>query len=147
MRDCAVVLAVEDAANFSRISAIVDPWVSPRLLISPLSWMPLLRGRPPERKPRSVVLVLLRLSGIAIVLAYSVGNPLILRVHLLLPSADIAALVIHSLLIVVPIAEWRCWWSVAATVVFLASAVAVGLIAAQNCAVSGLVAAAWIAWV
>ena len=145
MRDRAVILAMEDATNISGISAIVEPWVGPRLLIRSLSWIPLLRGRSSEGKPRRVVLVLFRLGGIvAILLIDTVRCPFVLRVHLLLPPANVAALVIHSLFIVVAVAEWRRWRSVATTVVLLASTVAVGL-TAQDGPVPRLVATAWVA--
>jgi len=74
---------------------------------------------------------------------------MILRwLHLLLPSTDISSFVVAALLIVVAVAEWRRRWPEGASVVVLASAVAICLITAQDGAIPvGIVAAAGIAWV
>ena len=149
MRNSAIVLAVEDPTYFSRISAIVHSWIGARLLVDSLGWIPLLRGGPAKRESGRIVLVLIRLSGIVAVFLVDLNVGTILwRVHLLLPPADVSSFVVATLLIVVAVTKWRSWWPESASVVVLASAVAISLIAAQYGAISiGLLAAAWIAWV
>lgn len=149
MRDRTVVLAVEDPSCFSRISTVVHSGVGARLLVDSFAWIPLLCGRPTEGKSGRVVLVLFGLCGIIAVFLVDVDVGAILRwLHLLLPSVDISSFVIPALLIVVAVAEWRCRWPEGASVIVLASTVAIRLIAAQDGAIPvGLVAAARITWV